>query len=152
MQTSLTWSGRRRSSTGVLSHRKGEHPWGQYWWWHMMWDADRQEIMGPVSYLQSVSAGPARRRFAYPPATTHMFGKRNSWMWPRAKMGQTDTDGEKTPTGSPSDDTHRRTWENMSVHVYVCVRERCSHILTTCQQHFSWNKAWKIYMFWIQIE
>ena len=53
-----------------------------------------------------VSAGPARRRFAYPPATAHMFGKRNSWTWPRAKMGQTDTDGEKTPTGSLSDDKH----------------------------------------------
>lgn len=59
---------------------------------------------GPVSYLQCVSAGPARRRFAYPPATAHMFGKLNSWTWPRAKMGQTDTDGEKTPTGSLSDD------------------------------------------------
>lgn len=59
---------------------------------------------GPVSYLQCVSAGPARRGCAYPPATAHMFGTWNSWPWPRAKMGQTDTDGEKTPTGSLSDD------------------------------------------------
>lgn len=58
----------------------------------------------PMSYLQSVSAGPVQHRFAYPPATAHMFGKQNSWMWLRAKMGQTDADGEKTPNGSLSDD------------------------------------------------
>lgn len=76
--------------------------------------------MAPVSDLQSVSAGPARQTFVYPPATTtHMFEKQNSWMWPRAKMGQTDTDGEKTPTGSQSDDTQGRFAENMDVHVHV---------------------------------
>lgn len=52
-----------------------------------------REKQGPVSYPSSVSAGPVRQRFAYPPTTTHMFGKRNSWTWPKAKMGQTDTDG-----------------------------------------------------------
>lgn len=54
--------------------------------------------------MSAMSAGPGRRWFAYPPATAHMFGKQNSWTWPRAKMGQIDTDGEKTPTGSLSDD------------------------------------------------
>lgn len=36
-------------------------------------------------------------------------------------MGQTDTDGEKTPTGSESDDTQGRFAENMDVcgHVHV---------------------------------
>lgn len=34
-------------------------------------------------------------------------------------MGQTDTDGEKTPTGSLSDDTQRRNGENMHVHMYM---------------------------------
>lgn len=34
-------------------------------------------------------------------------------------MGQTDTDGEKTPTGSQSDDTQGRFAENMDVHVHV---------------------------------
>lgn len=63
-------------------------------------------MQGPVSYLQPVSAGPTWQRLAYPPATTHMFGKRNSWMWPKAKMGQTNTDGEKPPTGSVSDDSY----------------------------------------------
>lgn len=56
------------------------------------------------SVISAVSAGPVRRRFAYPPATAHMFGTWNSWTWPRAKMGQIDTDGEKAPTGSLSDD------------------------------------------------
>lgn len=38
-------------------------------------------------------------------------------------MGQTDTDGEKTPTGSLSDDTQRRNGENMHVHMYMLSEE-----------------------------
>lgn len=34
-------------------------------------------------------------------------------------MGQTDTDGEKTPTGSLSDDTQRRNGEYMHMHMYM---------------------------------
>lgn len=33
------------------------------------------------------------------PTTAHMFGMRNSWTWPRAKLGQSDTDGAKLPVG-----------------------------------------------------
>lgn len=98
------------------------------WKLMMAHDTGSRQQQGPVSYLQSVSAGPARWWFAYPPATAHMFGKRNSWMWPRAKMGQTNTDGEKTPNGSLSDYSHpqKTVREYVCVHVCMCtcVQER----------------------------
>lgn len=104
---------------------------------------------GPVSYLQSVSAGPARRWFAYPPATTHMFGTWNSWMWPRAKMGQTDTDGEKNShwvTVRWLTPTEKKV--RMCVCVFICVQVsdlfNFWQILTACQQRCSRNKDEKI--------
>lgn len=98
----------------------------------MLQKVEGQQKKRPESDRQSVSAGPGRQTFAYPPATTtHMFGKQNSWMWPRAKMGQTDTDGEKTPTGSLSDDTQRRNGENMHMHIYMLsVRENFNTLLS----------------------
>lgn len=67
-----------------------------------------------------VSGSRVRQTFVYPPATTtHMSEKQNSWMWPRAKMGQTGTDGEKAPTGS--DDTQRKIcWENGRMWTCAC--------------------------------
>lgn len=48
---------------------------------------------GPVSYLQCVVSQSRLVMIAYPLATAHMLGTRNSWTWPWAKLGQTATDG-----------------------------------------------------------
>lgn len=89
-------------------------------------EEDRQKS-GVQCHICSLCQQVPGDSFAYPPATTHMFGKRNSWMWPKAKMGQTQTDGEKkNPTGSVSDASRP---QNMA---RTCACCRCVRVFACC--------------------
>lgn len=81
-----------KSTSRVIGILGGQH------WWHMLWE-DGQTGDGS-SVISAVCVSESRVvMIAYPPATAHMFGMRNSWTWPRAKLGQSDTDGAKLPVG-----------------------------------------------------